>query len=588
MTSSGNRPRLILRPIPDPDSLAGQLAQELRELASAAGYENLASLSEATHYARAILGEALSGEPSLVPSEEVIRAICRACNADESITRRLLEMRAKAPKSKPLNLPPAVWKRLLIVACVVVLVAAGLLVWQWWPNGCGSGMRLNDKTDGECIGITDGSYLFNDASKATNPDNRNVIERINDVENRIEAENNAVAATDRYVKVALLMPLTISKARPPTISLRQILYSLEGSYSALYRANHSSDFGDPSAVKIKLLLANQGSLQDASPDFLNSILKVSQPDHPLVAVIGLGSSLPNTKTAIEYLAQQGIPLVSAEASADSLTNLHLLWSVSPSNTEYVDRLKSFLDHQNVLKSAIIVYDRNPDLYTHSLAQDYHNQLGKTYIKFPDQPFQGSTLNIIAAPDVFAPVVTNLCDATDDPRTPLDMVFYAGRIADFRAFTDALEERTCRQQPLTVLVGATGFAEADAYAGTLAMSNIKVVVATSSDSASWGRNQPGTPPGYPAFLAAYHNRGFPDDDLLDGYAIVHHDALATAAQAIRLAAQGTPTHAPTPEDVDGQFGRLNLAYVVQGASGTLSFPPEGGRATGQPIPIEQIK
>jgi hypothetical protein len=132
------------------------------------------------------------------------------------------------------------------------------------------------------------------------------------------------------------------------------------------------------------------------------------------------------------------------------------------------------------------------------------------------------------------VVTNLCNAANDPHAPLDTVFYAGRIADFRAFTDALKARTCRQQPLTVLVGATGFAEANAYADTLASSNVKVLVATSADSASWGRNQPGTPPGYPAFLTAYHDRGFLDDDLLDGYAIVHHDALATAAQAIRLA------------------------------------------------------
>lgn len=195
-------------------------------------------------------------------------------------------------------------------------------------------MWLNDKTDGECIGITDGSYLLNDPNNATNGSDRNVIEGINDIEKRIETENNTVAGTDRYVKVVLLMPLTVSQARPSVISLREILYSLEGSYTALYRANNSHDFGDPSAVKIQLLLANQGSRQDAAPDFIDGVLKVSQPSHPVVAVIGLDSSVTKTKTAAEYLAQQGIPMVSAAASVNSLTNLHSFWSVSPSNMEY--------------------------------------------------------------------------------------------------------------------------------------------------------------------------------------------------------------------------------------------------------------
>jgi hypothetical protein len=385
------------------------------------------------------------------------------------------------------------------------------------------------------------------------------------------------------------MPLTVSRARPSALFLSQILGSLEGSYTALYRANHARDFGDPSVVEMQLLLANQGSLQDADPDFINGIVKLSQPDHPVVAVIGLGSSVPNTETAVKYLAQQGIPLVNAAASADSLTKLHLLWSVTPSNTEYATQLKSFLDHQQItLRSGIIVYDRNPDLYTQSLARAYHEQLGH-YVIFPDQPFQGSTMDTRARPDVYFPIVTNLCNAANDRSAPLDTVFYAGRMADFGPFAEALTARTCRERSLTIVLVATGgLATAQEYEKTLASSNVKLIVMTSSDSPAWGRNltAPDTPRGYAAFLAAYHGNGFVDD-LLDGYAIAHHDALVTAAQAIRLAALGTQPHAPNPEDVAGQFGRLNLAYAVPAASGLLSFPPEGGRATGRRVSIEQF-
>jgi hypothetical protein len=154
-------------------------------------------------------------------------------------------------------------------------------------------------------------------------------------------------------------------------------------------------------------------------------------------------------------------MVIAVTSADSLTNLPLHWSASPSNIDYARKIKSFLGEQAVLRSGVIVYDQNNDLYTQSLAQAYRDHLGD-YIKFPDQPFIGSTLKSPAAPNVFFPVATNLCVAASDDNVPLDMVFYAGRLADFDAFIEALKVRTCRQQALTVLVGATGFVVAPEY------------------------------------------------------------------------------------------------------------------------------
>jgi hypothetical protein len=593
-----------LNPIKDPDSPAGQLAQALRELL---GGESLRQLASRVPCGPTTISDALSGDPRKVPTKAIIEGICKARGADAPTLGRLLDMRAEAIRPKTPDPPPlgsasadpprssASWQKLTVVlgvALFVGLVAAGVIAWQWWPRGCGwfSGIRLNDKADGECIGITDGSYLFNDPDKAANNNDRNTIVRINDVQQRIKLENDAVAGADRYVRIVLLSPLTVSRARSPAFSLRTILHSLEGSYTALYRANHSSNFGDPSAVKIQLLLANQGSRQNADPDFIDSILEVSGPDHPVVAVIGMGSSVPNTKIAAECLADKGIPIVSAATSADSLTNLHLLWSISASNTEYANQLKSFLDQKNALHSGIIVYDRNPDLFTQSLAQAYRDQFGR-YIKFPDQPFQGSTLAPLdgrpqPVPNVFLPVVTNLCDAANDPHTPLDMVFYGGRVVDFGAFAAALEARICRQRQLAVLVVET--ADAHAFARIFATANIKVVAATSSDSLSWGRNEPGTPPGYPAFLTAHHDRGFIDDEgLLDNYAIAHHDALVTAAQAVRLASIGIQMRAPSSEDIAGQFGHLNRAYTVLAAGGTLSFQPEGGRAIGRSIQIQQI-
>jgi hypothetical protein len=277
-------------------------------------------------------------------------------------------------------------------------------------------------------------------------------------------------------------------------------------------------------------------------------------------------------------------MVSAVESADNLTDLPLLWSVSPSDKEYVERIHSFLqtnDEKDRLKSGIIVYDLNLDYFTQYLARDYHGDDLKPYIKFPDQGFRGATQKNPAQPDVFVPVVTNLCNAAVDPKNPLDMVFYAGRAADLKAFSQALATRICQNRMLTVLTATSGFPSIlDSVQGVLQGSNVRVVVATSADTSS---------PGYSDFLKVYLERGFKEEDV-DGYTIEHHDALATAVQAIRLAALGKQTQLPTPDDVAVQLGNLNLSYAVPGASGKLSFQPQGGRAQrapGQSIPIKQI-
>ena len=496
--------------------------------------------------------------------------------------------------NRPVRLVQRVLRKRLLAWSFVVLtgLVAGIAGWLLWPHDCGgafSGIRLNDKENRECIGTTDGSYLFNDPGSARKSEDRKTIEEINAIQKKIESENKAVAGTSRYVKIVLLAPLTVSQAKPSAISLKQIAHSLQGSYTGLVRANESTDFGDPSTEGLQLLLANEGSQQETGTDFMDGIMKMSQPDHPVVAVIGLGASMPNTRATAEYLAQRKIPMVSAVASVDDLTNLPLLWSVSPSNLDYARALSSFLDRQSELKSGVIVYDQNADFFAKSPAKAYHTELER-YVKFPDQPFRGSTVESPAAPNLFGPVITNLCNAANDQHTPLDMVVYAGRGVDFGSFIEALNgaARTCRNRPLAVLTTSAGFNISPDQVRLLRSANVTIVGAASLDPTGWGKNEAGTPPGYGKFLTTYHSNGFLDDaDLADGYAIAHHDALVTAAQAIRLAAQERPAHLPNPQDVISGFGLLSLAYAVPAASGTLTFPPEGGRATGQTISIQQI-
>lgn len=85
-----------LKPIEDPDSPAGQLGQALRDLVSD---EPLRQLAPRIPCAVAVVSEALSGDPSKVPTMTIIERICKAYGADESTTKWVLAMR-KAIKSK--------------------------------------------------------------------------------------------------------------------------------------------------------------------------------------------------------------------------------------------------------------------------------------------------------------------------------------------------------------------------------------------------------------------------------------------------------------------------------------------------------
>jgi hypothetical protein len=266
--------------------------------------------------------------------------------------------------------------------------------------------------------------------------------------------------------------------------------------------------------------------------------------------------------------------------------------VSPSNLDYARALRALLDSPTAglgLHNGIIVQDTNDDPYPRTLRDAFAAELGP-YLKFPSRPFTGGTVGAPAVRDVFAPVVTDICNAVVDQKTPLDMIFYAGRVADFEVFAKALDGRTCQKTPLAVLVGATGFQAAQQYVDLLNRENVTVIYASSADAPEWAKGANNTPEGFGRFLSAFKDEKFPDPQekspLTDGYAISYHDALATAAMAIRVAAEGRQV--PKPADVDVQFGALSLSHVVRAASGTLVFSDRpDGRAKDKVVVYRQI-
>ena len=465
----------------------------------------------------------------------------------------------------------------------LITVAALLVVAAAWSGPvllarCGGPFSGLTKTQtDECVGVITNARFVDDG--------------LADLVTGFEQANATVAGSrDRYVKIVLLTPMSLPRdGSPAAISLRQIRAGLEGALTALKRANETADFQSPTLARLQVVLANQGSRQEYSDALVDGIVDQGDEEHPVVAVVGLGSSFPGTLETAKALASRNIPMVSAVASADDLDIRQVpgLHSVSPSNTEYARALRTLLERQVVLNSGVIVADQNPDLYTRSLREAFRSELG-SYVTSPNLPFNGSTVESGATPEIFSPVVANVCVAVfdPDPVRRADMVLYAGRVADFREFVDTLKSRTCRRIPLTILVGATGFDAATDYQQAIDEANVTVVYATSADAPTWKNTGTGTPEGFAPFLQQFRANDFDENSLGDGYAIMYHDAVASAAVAIRLAAQSGRT--PKARDVETQFGNITPGSPVLGASGALSFAgSEDGRALGKLIPLRQI-
>lgn len=474
---------------------------------------------------------------------------------------------------------------IIVVAIVFIVVLVVRATQDTWRT---------ESPDDELIGISYGEDYFNDPTAAKDRAQAAIMDRINKIHQKIYEENKRVAdSADRYVKVALLMPLTVSAGRASAIPLDQIEHALQGTYTALKRANRDHTFGDPSRSAIQLILVNQGSRQDASDRLIDKLRGESEEEHPVVAVVGLGSSLPSIEQVVNKLGAEGpeeerIPMVSAITSADTLTGRANFWSVSPSNRQYAAAIRNYLAARTDRPVALMLRDQNNDPYTDSLAEAFSTEL-KEWMAYPPLIYNGGLLVQPATPNDFTTATTNICTAANDRAKPLNTILYAGRLADFESFVRALAtSRSCTPR-LTVIAAATGFASAQRWQEIVHEAKIDLLFASPADPAAWlspnGETGAPVPEGFQDFLESYTAEGYRSEDLVDGMAIAHHDALATAALAIRT---GQGDVIPRPIDVAQRLSQLVIAFRVKGASGTLSFPENaGGRATTRHIHIVQL-
>ncbi|MDT0306222.1 hypothetical protein RM780_04500 [Streptomyces sp. DSM 44917] len=485
--------------------------------------------------------------------------------------------------------PPGRRVRKAVAVLLAAALAAGLGVLGvralLAEGGCPGGQT---REGGQCLGVTDGSHPFLPTAGG-----EALGERFRQVQERILTENERVAAgPDRSVKVGLLATLTPDGEGPQ--SPERVLHALEGAYTAQMRANHTRELGDPAPL-IQLYLANAGARHERWQAAVDGLVELADGPQPLVAVVGLSISTEASRAAALELSGHGIPVVASSASGDQLNSGEVpgLVRVTATNTDFVNALRTYVAGREELREAVLVHDTQaPDLHVHSLTEAFRTVMAEQIGSNPEQPFEGTTTEESPRPALVDAAVQNTC------AMGADMVLFAGRTHDLDTFLEALGNRSCREDPISVLFVETGPVIAEHRWPDLTAGRITVVQASAMDPAWLREEGTGTAPeGFAAFRARFGEyvasdgdaagagAETPEEGLADGYAAANHDALAVAVRALRLAHVQDPDAELTGAWVRDAFFLLHLDNAVRGASGTLSYTSGGeGAPAGKPVAL----
>ncbi|WP_329179500.1 ABC transporter substrate-binding protein [Streptomyces decoyicus] len=492
------------------------------------------------------------------------------------------------------DLPPwwKGWRGIATLVVALALIAGGL--WFFWPaeedDSCAADQPgLHWAGTGplrECVGITDEKAFSFD------PRLKGITDRIAQENRRVRAQWEKPASGKSrlpYVKVAVLSPLTESDTS--ALPIGEIRSSLEGAFLAQCRANACPALSTASSTGIQgktpliqLVLANEGRNETHWKPVVDQLAGLVDDAHPLVAVTGMGVSIPETQAAATELSRLKIPAIGAVLTATDL-NAPRLFKVSPSNVDYAKALRRYLDGSSLKgHRGYLVFDSRDDNYVKTMRRAFDEEFGD-YIGRRRASFVGTTGHQPAGvPRLFYNAVNNIC------LTKAEVIFYAGRDRDLADLVRALSTRSqCGHDiPITVMTGATGtFAQGKQVQGLLKSNKISIldVAATNPDQWTSGVHAPS---GFKPFHQALRDLNFKDSVMDDGYAIMHHDAVLTAIWATRNVTGQTGKEAPDVQDVYNEITNLHDASTVPAAGGELSFDDaSNGWPHNKPVPVIRL-
>ncbi|MET9479318.1 branched-chain amino acid ABC transporter substrate-binding protein [Streptomyces sp. NPDC006638] len=464
--------------------------------------------------------------------------------------------------------PLHIVRRVVLAAvAAAVLAVGGWFAVSWLEDSrarCGDGVVKRGE-DKECVGVTDGAYVFRG--------------HLTQVEKAIEKENDRIENSgEPYVSVAYMTSLTLDGT--DSNSDESVRHELQGAYLAQYRHNRGDLAASP---KIRLLIANTGGGSDHWRYTVGELVKRKSTDDRLVAVTGLGPSTDENRAAVDLLSTRGIAMVASTMTATSIKDIHNFVRVSPTNADEAYAAAAYLKRKK-FRTAVVVQDAaKGNLYATTLGSEFTRA-------FPDfatghrlvaekMTYDSSVANAWESEMNF--MSSQLCD--EEP----EVIYFAGRGTHLMRFLGALSNRACQDVEFTVIAGDDTTNLTREQLAAAAKTQVEVLYTGLAHPDMYRTD----PKAVSAPSARYFAEGgfldttFPNNSREDGQAIMAHDAVLTAARGIQMAAgQGKVT--VTGDAVARMFHQMNGGQQVAGASGFLSFQ-NNGNPRDKAVPILRL-
>lgn len=467
------------------------------------------------------------------------------------------------------------WRTLLVVLLVIALVALGVRVWQGFTY-CASDIR---KSDGGCVGITDGSH-----GPVFGAGTAEALRLIGEENARISGDT----AGKEVVSIAYLVPIP-----PPGVDddyAMRLSGDIMGAAVAQRQANRTNTLGD--RPLIRMLVANVGDSANPAREPIEKLIEMTRAgfaEHKLMAVAVSGMSLDPMTAAIDALVTAEVPVLVSHLTAEQVTSAPAkadtaLARIAPTTSDEAAALAAHL-RPSSSRALIVQNSDQGDRYAQSLGagfRTHYADAGHTVIQ-PDETYNGRWGD---AANAMRAILRNICQQRPD------VVFFAGRAPELAALVAVLPARPCLDFPIRLVTGDDGASFAAAVAGGAPElsrglhANASVAYTALAHPEAWRASPGAFAPGSAEFLtglcAECFPTLFPGQSLDDGYAIMAYDAVMTAVTAIRQP-NGSSGSVGSPGAVLQGFKRLHGPDAVAGASGWISLAPVGN-SINKAVPI----